>query len=274
MSTQSRVGRVWRRKPKVIGILSQKYFQLCSVDTIVTWHQKLLCTPSSLRFRHDLWWSRILIIKDYDDQGGLTRVPAIQTGSQIRQIGTSPNLCRGRTAPLSSSPTYITAKPTDIPDTSNLIWSSTLKCLGRFWAVSQVVQILGSWSSGGKDKDKDKDTGKYKYKVVVSCFPSCADPRQLIQWWLQPAPRIIRLRRQEKRGGERGSTMPCLKPRQQDRHQLWFQIFLILSSHNAHRAGVDARADCQKIGGDLATIYIRVFTISKSYTAWVFLYSF
>ena len=154
MSTQSKVGRVWKTKSDRNGKgrnPESKIFLNCYLAPKTI-------TPSSLRFRHDLWWSRILVIKDYDDQGGLTRVPAIQTGSQIRQIGTSPNLCRGRTAPLSSSPTYITAKPTDIPDTSNLIWSSTLKCLGRFWAVSQVVQILGSLSSGGKDKDKD--TGK------------------------------------------------------------------------------------------------------------------
>ncbi len=43
--------------------------------------------------------------------------------------------------------------------------------------------------------------------------------------------------------------MPCLKPRQQDRHQLWFQIFLILSSHIAHRAGG---------GGALETVRLHI----------------
>ena len=163
MSTQSKVGRVWKTKSDRNGKGRNPESKIFL--TVLSWHNCYLA-PKTIMYPlvpaiqtwfmmikdfddTGSWWSRILVIKDYDDQGGLTRVPAIQTGSQIRQIGTSPNLCRGRTAPLSSSPTYITAKPTDIPDTSNLIWSSTLKCLGRFWAVSQVVQILGSWSSGG-----------------------------------------------------------------------------------------------------------------------------
>ena len=96
----------------------------------------------------------------------------IQTGSQIRQIGASPTLCKGENSAI-----ILQVQPT---------LHTPPNCQTN-------IYLLLSLSSAPR--------------VVLSCFQSCADPQQLILCAVvgcRLLQRIIRLRE--------GSTMPCFKP--------------------------------------------------------------